>query len=189
MDDENTMAVGMTRAISEASCSAPDGRAKRWPSTASTASAAASTSAGWKGMGGMRQIGSHAASQPSASAASPAAARAPASMAARASGSMWRRSRVRRVSPGTAVTTPGLHSTQPTVATPSWARATSATARAKRAAAAKLSRRRRMGVVPAWAAWPVSTRRSRSMPTVPVTTPIPSPRSSSTGPCSMWTST
>ena len=54
--------------------------------------------------------------------------------------------------------------------------------------AAKLSRRSSIGVAPACAAWPVNTATWRSTPQVPSTVAAGSPRLSSTGPCSMWSS-
>ena len=102
---------------------------------------------------------------------------------------MWRMSSVIRVSPAVAVTTPGHSVALPTVVTPTWRLPISATSSAKRAAARKLSRRISIGMVPACDAWPVKIRRSRSMPLVPVTVQMPRPIDSSTGPCSMCTST
>ena len=57
------------------------------------------------------------------------------------------------------------------------------------AAARKPSRRRSIGVVPAWSAWPLKTIFERRTPTIEVTTPIGIPPSSSRGPCSMCSST
>ena len=87
-------------------------------------------------------------SQPSAAAASAAACCISANIAASASASMWRMSIVTRVSPGTAVTTPGQHWAWPMVVTPSWRRPISLSAIAKRDAATKLSRRISIGIVP-----------------------------------------
>ena len=56
------------------------------------------------------------------------------------------------------------------------------------AAAASASRRRSIGVVPAWPAWPSKARLKRVWPAIAVTTPSGRPAASSTGPCSMWTS-
>ena len=56
------------------------------------------------------------------------------------------------------------------------------------AAAASASRRRPIGVVPAWPAWPSKVRLKRVWPAIAVTTPSGRPAASSTGPCSMWTS-
>ena len=65
---------------------------------------------------------------------------------------MWRMSMVMRVSPGTAVTTPGQHWANPTVATPTCRVAISASSIANRPAARNESRRISIGIVPAWAA-------------------------------------
>ncbi len=46
-----------------------------------------------------------------------------------------------------------------------------------------------MGVVPAWLDWPVMVSSCHEMPCTPVTAPIVMPSASSTGPCSMWSST
>ena len=51
------------------------------------------------------------------------------------------------------------------------------------------SRRRRMGVVPACADCPVTVSSVHEMPCTPVTAPMTTPSSSSTGPCSMCSST
>src|SRR5690606_4529128 len=57
------------------------------------------------------------------------------------------------------------------------------------AAAQAASRRMCIGVVPAWSPRPLKTAVMRWMPAMPVTTPIAVPLASSTGPCSMWSST
>ena len=56
-------------------------------------------------------------------------------------------------------------------------------------AAASASRRRFMGTVPACPALPMTSTRSRVAPAMEVTTPTGRFSASSTGPCSMCTST
>jgi hypothetical protein len=46
-----------------------------------------------------------------------------------------------------------------------------------------------IGVVPAWSGWPVTVTATRRMPTMWLTTPMGSPSLSSTGPCSICSST
>ena len=46
-----------------------------------------------------------------------------------------------------------------------------------------------MGVVPAWLDCPVMVSSCQEMPCTPVTAPMDTPSASSTGPCSMWSST
>ena len=83
--------------------------------------------------------------------------------------------------PGITLLAPGCASIWPTVAvTPA-----RSTARMNSAAAQRASRRRSIGVVPAWFARPVNSRRARVCPAIPLTTPRARPRASSTGPCSM----
>ena len=70
----------------------------------------------------------------------------------------------------------------------SLARPASRRARIAVAAPQSASRRRLIGVVPAWFASPVKRTRKPISPTIPVTIPISMPSVSSTGPCSMCSS-
>jgi hypothetical protein len=60
---------------------------------------------------------------------------------------------------------------------------------ASSATATAASRRRSIGVVPAWLAMPVTSHWKRTPPLMEVTMPSGRSSSLSTGPCSMWTST
>ena len=152
------------------------------PVTSRTAARAEAISSGSNGIGSMRQRCSHSTLQPSASAAACEALRASASIEASVAASRWRWSIRIAVSPGTAVTTPGLHCASPIVHTPWWRIAISRSSSAKRAAARNESRRCAIGVEPAWAACPRKIARWRSTPTVPSTVPTARPSCSSTGP-------
>ena len=91
--------------------------------------------------------------------------------------------------PGMTFPAPGRGVRRPTVATMrSSARPCASTARTSSAAAHSASRRSAMGTVPAWPASPSRPTSIRLCPAIAVTTPTGSPRRSSTGPCSMWTS-
>ena len=57
------------------------------------------------------------------------------------------------------------------------------------AATSAASWRKAMGVVPAWLDWPSTVNSVHEMPCTPSTTPICKPICSSTGPCSMCSST
>ena len=71
---------------------------------------------------------------------------------------------------------------------PAVPRPAASTAPIHSAAAASASRRAVIGVVPAWAAAPANVTDARVWPAIASTTPTGSSASSSTGPCSMWTS-
>ena len=83
---------------------------------------------------------------------------------------------------------PGAAVTVPMVATPSRSTALSRQARPKRPAARNASRRRFIGVEPAWLALPVNLMAWRSTPKQPMTAAAGLPISSSRGPCSMCSS-
>ena len=95
-----------------------------------------------------------------------------------------------RTREGITLVPPGSTSSWPIVATaPSIARATSRARSTNSAAAQSASSRASIGVVPAWPARPERTTRRRAYATIDVTIPSGVSRASSTGPCSMCSST
>ena len=102
-DFENTITVGISRAISAASCSGPDGIAVSVPS----ASLAKPISRSSKGIGGIDHRCFISTVQPNSSAARSHASSASFSIAASSPASRWRWSSSSSVRPATAVTTPG----------------------------------------------------------------------------------
>ena len=122
--------------------------------------------------------------------------RAPASAAARAKPScrssshalsMLRNSAHISAFPGTTLAAPGKTSSRPVVPTPPEARRS--TASTASAAAHSASCLESIGVVPACAASPENMAWTRSMPAIPDTIASGMPESSSTGPCSICSST
>ena len=115
----------------------------------------------------------------------------PSSIPANTSGDGSRNCTDSRARPGTMLSAPGSTSTRPvvhTVAGPASA-ATHALSRTPNSnSATDASRRRSIGVVPAWFCSPVNSICSARIPTIEVTTPMRSPPSSRCGPCSMWAS-
>ena len=97
---------------------------------------------------------------------------------------------VNSTTPGMTLTAPDTVLSIPTVPTvPGISRQVRSTATTASDAAASASRRRFMGTVPAWPARPITSTRSRTAPAMEVTTPTGRSSASSTGPCSMCTST
>ena len=155
-DCANSITVGTTRPISVASCSGPLGIGGPSPPPASaTADRASSTRRGWNGVGSAPKTRCGATVQPNRAAAASHASRHSPSIRARTSASRWRRSSIISHSPAIAVITPGVLRMLPTVVTPSWRMPTSRISSAALEAAASASRRRRIGVEPACAAWPL----------------------------------
>ena len=113
-----------------------------------------------------------------------------AASASRAASVVARRSRLKWQRPGTTLIEPPGTCSMPTVPTTSGtAMARFSTNSASSATATAASRRRSIGVVPAWLAMPTISPRKRVLPLMEVTTPSGKSSSLSTGPCSMWTST
>ena len=115
-----------------------------------------------------------------------------ATTASRASRSVSRMSTSISTWPGTMLLAPGRTLTAPTVPTVlpvALASAAASTANAISAAPRNASRRSPIGVVPAWAAVPVTVRRRSCGAAIALTIPRREPRCSSTAPCSMWSST
>ena len=101
-----------------------------------------------------------------------------------------RTSTVNSTTPGMTLTAPGRVLSTPTVPTaPSISRQIRSIAVTASDAAASASYRRCIGTVPAWPARPITSTRIRVEPAIEVTTPTGRSSASSTGPCSMCTST
>ena len=99
-------------------------------------------------------------------------------------------SMVNRTRPGMTLIAPGKASSCPTVATRSGVlRASVSIANTHSDAAANASLRRFIGTVPACPATPWISTTKRLAPLIAVTTPTANPSASSTGPCSMCSST
>ena len=115
-----------------------------------------------------------------------------ATTASRGSSSVSRMSTSISTWPGTMLLAPGRTLTAPTVPTVlpvALASAAASTANAISAAPRNASRRSPIGVVPAWAAVPVTVRRRSCGAAIALTIARREPRCSSTAPCSMWSST
>ena len=134
-------------------------------------------------------IGSQLTPTPRRAQIASASARSAAIARSRVASSWWRMSSVASTRPGMTLQAPCGMPISPTVATsPGSSLAARSAASTNSAAAPSASRRRRIGVVPAWPAWPSKARLKRLWPAIAVTTPSGRPAASSTGPCSMWTS-
>ena len=98
---------------------------------------------------------------------------------------------MKRADTGTTLTRSGWRCIRPTVPTwwPPMSSAIRRTSTASAAATYPASWRWSIGVVPAWLDWPVTVSSCQEIPWTPVTAPIVIPSASSTGPCSMCSST
>src|SRR5258706_7637255 len=100
--------------------------------------------------------------------------------------SRWRRSMVKKTSPGTTLRLFGLFSMRPTVATPrANSRPMASTAAITRAAPSKAFLRRYIGVAPVWACSAQTVTSYHLIPCTPVSTPMVAPAFSRIGPCSI----
>src|SRR4051794_20514537 len=186
----NSIATSHRRDITAASWPAPLGRRATRTRASATAASSCAVSAGAHATEAVACTSLHVASTPRAAAIAYARSRRSAHAASRVVSSRWRTSTVRVARAGMTLLAPGWTSSSPTVATsPSTARAVASTVPIHSAAAASASRRSAIGTVPAWPASPSKTISARVWPAMPVTTPTGRPSASSTGPCSMWTST
>ena len=186
-----TMPVGQTLAIIWASWPAPEGMRRTDRPMLAAVEATRSTTSGSKVTGSNRAVDRVVTVTPSASAIRSSSAAKRRSASWRACSSVLRRSTVTTARAATTLTRLGCSRIDPTV--PTWSPPSSPamrrTATATSPAARPASRRRRMGVVPAWLDWPSMVTSVQEMPCTPSTAPTATPSSSSTGPCSMWYST
>ena len=160
------IAVGTTRAIYAASCPAPE-TISRWLYSFSAAAVRTASTQAWSNLtAGESQTCSTLISSLSSPAIRSSAALTSVSMAATTSSSGWRRSMVKKTSPGRMLRLFGLTSISPTVETASggWSSATLLIASTIREAPTSASRRRCIGVVPAWLSKPVTVTSYQRMP-------------------------
>ena len=186
-----TMAVGQTRASIWASWPAPDGMRRTDRPWAVATRSTRSTLAASKATGSNRANVRVSMVTPSASARTSRWADTSASACCSAPSEVLRRSTVNVARAGTTLTRFGCSSMRPTVATCGGPirSASSRTKTATEPATKAGSWRWAIGVVPAWLDWPVTVTSCHEMPWTPVTAPMSTPSASSTGPCSMCSST
>ena len=186
----NSIPTSVKRAIAIASWPAPLGSSRTPSPSASTASPRRRMSRGLHRHAPVSWVVTRSNNTPRRASIPSNASSMPRSAARRQASLSPRTSTVNSTTPGITLTAPGMVRSTPTVPTaPGTSRQVRSIAATASAAAASASRRRRMGTVPAWPARPITSTRSRVAPAMDVTTPTGRPSASSTGPCSMCTST
>ena len=186
----NSIACGIASCSFIASWPAPLGM--RWIGKPSAVTAASQRAchAGSQGAAAARMVSSSAMATPRRSAIASISASTALAQVSRAASVVARMSMLNWQRPGTTLIEPAGTANMPTVPTTSGtAPASRSTASTSSAAAAAASRRWPIGVVPAWLAMPLMLPVQRRLPLMEVTMPSGKSIASSTGPCSMWTST